>query len=84
MSCLFAFNHRNCIRARLFSVTVAAIASRFFTGTAVAYGFVRKDWRAVALPWPVSEDGQIGLRSEEFSALIHGWEPRAKKNRDRR
>ena len=34
--------------------------------------------------WPVSNDGQIALRSEEFSALIHGLEVRSKKNWYRR
>ncbi len=33
---------------------------------------------------PVSEDGQVSLRGEEFSALIHGLEVRAKKNWYRR
>ena len=28
--------------------------------------------------WPVSELGQVSLRSEEFSALIHGLEVRTK------
>jgi transposase len=34
--------------------------------------------------WPVSENGQVSLRGEEFSALIHGLEVRAKKNWYRR
>ena len=34
--------------------------------------------------WPVSADGQVSLRGEEFSALIHGLEVRAKKNWYRR
>jgi len=34
--------------------------------------------------WPVSESGQINLRGEEFSALIHGLEVRSKKNWYRR
>lgn len=34
--------------------------------------------------WPVSENGQVCLRGEEFSALIHGLEVRAKKNWYRR
>ena len=34
--------------------------------------------------WPVSEEGQVDLRSEQFSALIHGLEVRAKKNWYRR
>jgi transposase len=34
--------------------------------------------------WPVSESGQVSLRGEEFSALIHGLEVRAKKNWCRR
>jgi transposase len=34
--------------------------------------------------WPVSESGQVSLRGEEFSALIHGLEVRAKKNWYRR
>ena len=34
--------------------------------------------------WPVSENGQIDLRGEEFSALIHGLEVRSKKNWYRR
>jgi len=34
--------------------------------------------------WPVSDDGQIALRSEEFSALVHGLEVRSKKNWYRR
>lgn len=34
--------------------------------------------------WPVSESGQIDLRDEEFSALIHGLEVRSKKNWYRR
>ena len=33
---------------------------------------------------PVSDTGQISLRGEEFSALIHGLEVRAKKNWYRR
>jgi len=33
---------------------------------------------------PVSENGQISLRGEEFNALIHGLEVRAKKNWYRR
>jgi hypothetical protein len=32
----------------------------------------------------VSENGQIDLRGEEFSALIHGLEVRSKKNWYRR
>jgi len=34
--------------------------------------------------WPMSESGQVSLRGEEFSALIHGLEVRAKKNWYRR
>jgi transposase len=34
--------------------------------------------------WPVSENGQVDLRGEEFSALIHGLEVRSKKNWYRR
>ena len=34
--------------------------------------------------WPVSEQGQVDLRGEEFSALIHGQEVRSKKNWYRR
>ena len=34
--------------------------------------------------WPVSENGQIDLRGEEFNALIHGLEVRSKKNWYRR
>jgi transposase len=34
--------------------------------------------------WPMSESGQLSLRGEEFSALIHGLEVRAKKNWYRR
>ena len=34
--------------------------------------------------WPVSEVGRVDLRSEQFSALIHGLEVRAKKNWYRR
>jgi transposase len=34
--------------------------------------------------WPVSEQGQVSLRGEEFSALIHGLEVRSKKNWYRR
>jgi len=34
--------------------------------------------------WPVSENGQMDLRGEEFSALIHGLEIRSKKNWYRR
>ncbi len=34
--------------------------------------------------WPVSENGQIDLRGEEFSASIHGLEVRSKKNWYRR
>ena len=34
--------------------------------------------------WPVSENGQVSLRGEEFSALIHGLEVRSKKNWYRR
>jgi len=34
--------------------------------------------------WPVSEEGQVDLRSEQFSALIHGLEVRSKKNWYRR
>jgi transposase len=34
--------------------------------------------------WPISENGQIYLRGEEFSALIHGLEVRSKKNWYRR
>ena len=30
--------------------------------------------------WPVSESGQIDLRGEEFSALIHGLEVRSKES----
>ena len=30
--------------------------------------------------WPVSEQGQVSLRGEEFNALIHGLEVRLKKN----
>jgi len=30
--------------------------------------------------WPVSENGQVRLRGEEFSALIDGLEVRSKKN----
>jgi transposase len=33
---------------------------------------------------PVSEQGQVSLRGEEFNALIHGLEVRAKKNWYRR
>ena len=33
---------------------------------------------------PVSENGQVSLRGEEFNVLIHGLEVRAKKNRYRR
>jgi len=32
----------------------------------------------------VSEEGQVNLRSEQFSALIHGLEVRSKKNWYRR
>jgi transposase len=28
--------------------------------------------------WPVSDHGQVSLRGEEFSALIHGLEVRTK------
>jgi len=34
--------------------------------------------------WPVSENGQVNLRGEEFSALIHGLEIHSKKNWYRR
>jgi transposase len=34
--------------------------------------------------WPVSEDGWVDLRGEEFGALIHGLEIRSKKNWYRR
>jgi transposase len=34
--------------------------------------------------WPVSENGQVSLRGEEFSALIHGLEVRSKKKWYRR
>ena len=34
--------------------------------------------------WPVSENGQVSLRGEEFTALIHGLEVRSKKNWYRR
>ena len=34
--------------------------------------------------WPVSSDIQVSLRGEEFSALIHGLEVRAKKGWYRR
>ncbi len=34
--------------------------------------------------WPVSEQGQVSLRGEEFNALIHGLEVRLKKNWYRR
>jgi len=34
--------------------------------------------------WPVSENGQVNLRGEEFSALIHGLEIRSKNNWYRR
>jgi transposase len=34
--------------------------------------------------WPMSENGQVSLRGEEFSALIHGLEVRSKKNWYRR
>jgi transposase len=34
--------------------------------------------------WPVSQDGQVSLRGEEFNALIHGLEVRSKKNWYRR
>jgi transposase len=34
--------------------------------------------------WPVSENGHVDLRGEEFSALIHGLEVRSKKNWYRR
>ena len=34
--------------------------------------------------WPASENGQVSLRGEEFSALIHGLEVRSKKNWYRR
>jgi len=34
--------------------------------------------------WPVSDEGRITLRGEEFSALIHGLEVRSKKNWYRR
>ena len=34
--------------------------------------------------WPVSEQGQVSLRGEEFNALIHGMEVRLKKNWYRR
>ena len=34
--------------------------------------------------WPVSEEGQVDLRSEQFSALLHGLEVRSKKNWYRR
>jgi transposase len=34
--------------------------------------------------WPMSPDGQVSLRGEEFSALIHGLEVRVKKNWYRR
>jgi hypothetical protein len=33
---------------------------------------------------PVSDTGQISLRGEEFSALIHGLEVKSKKNWYRR
>lgn len=33
---------------------------------------------------PVSETGQVSLRGEEFNALVHGLEVRAKKNWYRR
>ena len=34
--------------------------------------------------WPVSENGQVDLRGEEFNALIHGLEIQSKKNWYRR
>ena len=34
--------------------------------------------------WPANPDGQVSLRGEEFSALIHGLEVRSKKNWYRR
>lgn len=34
--------------------------------------------------WPVSEQGRVSLRGEEFSALLHGLEVRAKQNWYRR
>ncbi len=34
--------------------------------------------------WPMSEIGQVSLRGEEFSALIHGLEIHSKKNWYRR
>ena len=34
--------------------------------------------------WPASENGQVSLRGEEFSALIHGLEVRSQKNWYRR
>ena len=34
--------------------------------------------------WPVSEEGQVNLRSEQFSALVHGLEVWSKKNWYRR
>jgi hypothetical protein len=49
----------------------------------MVYGFVPKDWSG-RFTWPVSENGQVSLRGEEFSALIHGLEVRSKKNWYRR
>ena len=34
--------------------------------------------------WPASEQGRVSLRGEEFSALVHGLEVRAKKDWYRR
>ena len=34
--------------------------------------------------WPMSDQGRVSLRGEEFSALVHGLEVRAKKDWYRR
>jgi len=56
---------------------------KVLSGTAQVYGFVPTLEKG-RFTWPVSEEGHVDLRSEQFSALIHGLEVRAKKNWYRR
>jgi hypothetical protein len=55
-----------------------AIESRRRIGTGLVYGFAPSD-RKGRFHWLVSDEGQIALRGEEFSALIHGLEVRSER-----
>ena len=44
------------------------------------YGFVPSDWNKNVSPGRRGESGQIDLRGEKFSALIHGLEVCSKQN----